>query len=57
MERLGLPEAAVEHVLEEIEGAVPSWAKFVEVSFLSDKSKARYLELVGERLQVFGLSF
>ena len=56
-ERLGLTEAAVEHALASVGGALDSWVRLVQVSFLSDGLKSRYLDLVEERLRVFGLSF
>lgn len=54
-ERLGLPERAVARVLGELEAAGPGWRQTIARSFLSDRAKQRYAEVLEARRQrLFG---
>ncbi|MBN4056354.1 HipA domain-containing protein [Rhodothermus sp. AH-315-K08] len=54
-ERLGLPSPIVVRVLSELESALPDWLALIEASFLSDKKKEAYREVVRERSERLGL--
>ena len=54
-DRLKLTSEAVDYVLELIAQAVPAWSGLIDASFLSDEMRARYLELVNERVGLMGL--
>lgn len=54
-ERLGVPERIVEKILTEFAAAREQWENLVEISFLSQEMKIRYLKLLDERFaRLFG---
>ena len=55
LERLGLTEAAVKHVLSEISGAFGEWERLVAWSFLTESMKQRYRSVLDQRVRVMGL--
>ena len=52
-ERLQLNEKTVVTILEQMENAIPKWKELLEISFLSDEMKEKYLELLKHRLNLF----
>ncbi len=55
-ERLGIPEAAVEKLLDELAEARPAWEALIGASFLPDSAKEAYQALVAERWERLGPS-
>lgn len=54
-ERLGLTEGVIKEVLSEIAAIFLVWKELIEISFLSDAMKHKYMELVSNRRQVLGM--
>ena len=52
-ERLQLNEKTIASILEQMKKATPKWKELLEISFLSDNMKQKYLELLETRLQIF----
>ncbi len=52
---LQLNEKTIESVLQKIASAIPQWKKFIEISFLSEAMKKKYLSLLEERIQKLNL--
>lgn len=52
-ERLQLNEKTIATILEQIKKATPEWKKLLEISFLSDDMKEKYLELLESRIGMF----
>ncbi len=52
-ERLQLNEKTVTTVLEQMHNAVPKWKELLEISFLSDEMKEKYLGLMEVKTQMF----
>jgi serine/threonine-protein kinase HipA len=52
-ERLQLNEKTIANILEQMKKATPEWKELLEISFLSDDMKDKYLELLETRLQIF----
>ncbi len=52
-ERLQLNEKTVVTILEQMENAIPKWKELLEISFLSDEMKEKYLELLKYKLNLF----
>ncbi len=52
MERCELTSKSVEKVLETISTAIPRWKELVNVSFLSQTMKDKYLDLLDARLRI-----
>ena len=51
--RLQLNEKTVVTILEQMENAIPKWKELLEISFLSDEMKEKYLELLKYKLNLF----
>jgi serine/threonine-protein kinase HipA len=54
-ERLGLTDKTVSRTIRELEDARPLWQDLLGRSFLSDKRKAMYRELLDRRAQTLGM--
>ena len=52
-ERLQLNEKTIATILEQMHNAIPKWKELLEISFLSDDMKEKYLELLKHRLNLF----
>jgi serine/threonine-protein kinase HipA len=52
-ERLQLNEKTIANILEQMKKATPKWKELLEISFLTDGMKEKYLELLETRLQIF----
>jgi serine/threonine-protein kinase HipA len=52
-ERLQLNEKTIASILEQMQQATPKWKELLEVSFLTDDMKGKYLELLESRLGMF----
>lgn len=52
-ERLQLNEKTVVTIQEQMENAIPKWKELLEISFLSDEMKEKYLELLKYKLNLF----
>lgn len=52
-ERLQLNEKTVATILKQMNNAIPKWKGLLEISFLSDEMKEKYLNLLEIRTQVF----
>ena len=53
-ERLGLTDKAISRTIRELEDAYPLWINLLRRSFLSDKRKTMYRELLDRRAQTMG---
>ncbi|MCJ7601286.1 MAG: HipA domain-containing protein, partial [Desulfobulbaceae bacterium] len=54
-ERLGLTERVIDKMLADFAKVRPEWEGMVEMSFLSDEMKERYLKILDERYaMIFG---
>ena len=52
-ERLQLNEKTVNTILEQMLNTIPKWKELLEISFLSDEMKEKYLGLLGAKTQMF----
>ena len=52
-ERLQLNEKTVNTILEQMLNTIPKWKELLEISFLSDEMKEKYLGLLGVKTQMF----
>lgn len=52
-ERLQLNEKTIASILEQMKKATPKWKELLEISFLSDDMKEKYLELLESRIGMF----
>ncbi|MFV8357683.1 HipA domain-containing protein [Flavobacterium sp. XS1P32] len=52
-ERLQLNEKTIASILEQMKKATPEWKELLEISFLSDDMKEKYLELLKYKLSLF----
>lgn len=52
-ERLGLSDKTVDSILVNMIKCLPEWNELIEISFLSDDMKEKYLKLLGERIRRF----
>lgn len=52
-ERLGLSDKTVDAILANMIKCLPEWNELIEISFLSDDMKEKYLKLLGERISRF----
>lgn len=52
-ERLQLNEKIIATILEQMHNAIPKWKELLEISFLSDDMKEKYLGLLGNRIVKF----
>lgn len=52
-ERLQLSEKTIASILEQMKKATPEWKELLEISFLSDDMKEKYLELLESRVGMF----
>lgn len=52
-ERLQLNEKTVATILEQMNNAIPKWKELIEISFLSDGMKEKYLNLLDKRIILF----
>jgi serine/threonine-protein kinase HipA len=52
-ERLQLNEKTIATILEQMKKATPKWKELLEISFLSEDIKEKYLELLGGRVMMF----
>lgn len=50
LERCRLTEKSIEKVLETFSVSIPKWKNLIDISFLSNEMKAKYLELLDRRL-------
>jgi len=55
VERCGLTEKSIEKVLETISAAIPKWRALINISFLSEDMKGKYLDLLDERLTTLNI--
>lgn len=52
-DRLQLNEKTIATILEQMHNAIPKWEELLEISFLSDEMKEKYLGLLGVKTQMF----
>lgn len=52
-ERLELNEKTIASILEQMKKATPKWKELLEISFLTDDMKEKYLELLESRVGMF----
>lgn len=52
-EILQLNEKTIATILEQMHNTIPKWKELLEISFLSDKMKEKYLDLLEVRLHMF----
>lgn len=52
-DRLQLNEKTIATILEQLQKATPKWKELLEISFLSDDMKEKYLGLLGAKTQMF----
>lgn len=52
-ERLQLNEKTVTTILEQMHNAIPKWKELLEISFLSDEMKEKYVSLLELKTQMF----
>ncbi len=52
-ERLQLNEKTIASILEQMKKATPEWKELLEISFLSDDMKMKYLRMLESRLKMF----
>ncbi len=52
-DRLQLNEKTIATILEQLQKATPKWKELLEISFLSDEMKEKYLGLLGVKTQMF----
>ncbi|RTZ02958.1 HipA domain-containing protein [Flavobacterium sp. GSP6] len=52
-ERLQLNEKIIASILEQMKKATPEWKELLEISFLTDRMKEKYLELLESRVGMF----
>lgn len=52
-ERLLLNEKTINTILDQMKKATPKWKELLEISFLSEDMKEKYLELLKNRLTIF----
>lgn len=52
-ERLGLSDKTLDSILLTMIKCLPEWNELIEISFLSDDMKEKYLKLLGERIKRF----
>ena len=52
-ERLLLNEKTIATTLQQLKKATPKWKELLEISFLSDDMKEKYLNLLGTRIEMF----
>jgi serine/threonine-protein kinase HipA len=52
-ERLLLNEKTINTILDQMKKATPKWKELLEISFLSDEMKEKYLELLENRVGMF----
>lgn len=52
-DRLQLNEKTIATILEQMHNAIPKWEELLEISFLSDEMKEKYLALLGAKTQMF----
>ena len=48
-----LNEKTIATILEQMKKATPKWKELLEISFLSDNMKQKYLELLESRVGMF----
>lgn len=53
-QRLGLNEKVIHRVAGEIKDVFPEWIQLIEISFLNDESKEKYLDIVNQRREIIG---
>ena len=53
IERLQLNEKTITIILEQMKKAIPLWKELLEISFLSDEMKIKYLRLLETRVMMF----
>ncbi|MBN2167110.1 MAG: HipA domain-containing protein [Marinilabiliaceae bacterium] len=52
----GLTDMIIDKTLDIINGALPSWFKLIDISFLSDDMKEKYQLLLHNRIKILGFS-
>ena len=52
-ERLQLNDKTIASILEQMKKATPEWRELLEISFLTDEMKEKYLELLESRVGRF----
>ena len=52
-ERLQLKDKIIATILEQMQIVIPKWKELLEISFLSDEMKEKYLELLENRVGMF----
>jgi len=52
-ERLQLNEKTITTILEQMHNTIPKWKELLEISFLSDEMKEKYLLLMESKVQMF----
>ena len=55
LERLTMPQKVIDKILEEIHNVIPAWDDLINRSFLNDKNKGKYKEVLSYRRQILGL--
>jgi serine/threonine-protein kinase HipA len=52
-ERLQLNEKTIVTIIEQMKKATPKWKELLEISFLSDELKEKYLDFLETRIVMF----
>ena len=53
-QRLGLNEKVIHRVAGEIKDVFSEWVRLIEISFLNDENKEKYLKIVNQRREIIG---
>jgi len=48
-ERMGIPEKKLNGLVDALYNCFPDWINLIEISFLSDSLKGKYIDLLNER--------
>lgn len=51
-ERCSLNNIIIEKTLDSIKSAMPVWNNLIDISFLSDEMKEKYLDLLARRIKI-----
>lgn len=53
-QRLGLNEKVIHRVADEMKDVFSEWVRLIEISFLNDENKEKYLDIVNQRREIIG---
>jgi serine/threonine-protein kinase HipA len=52
-ERLGLNDRTIDHILSDMKKSLSKWIELIEISFLSNSMKEKYLKVLDDRMNRF----